>query len=279
MSRTPRQTSRRWRSLGVGIGLLLAVVTVATAHDMFLKPTRYFAPENAEVRLRLLNGTFTKSENSIARNRLADVSVITPTRRVQLDTTEWSVAGDTSTFHIHTRGSGTYVVGVSTRPNIIALSGDDFTLSLKEDGIPDALEARQRAGELGKAVKERYHKHVKSLVQVGNDRSDHYATAMGYPAEIIPMANPYSLAAGATLQVKTLVDGKPVANQLVIYGGLTPDDAGIAPKSVRSSAAGVATVELSGPGTWYIKFINMSKVQGDTVDYESKWASLTFQVR
>jgi hypothetical protein len=30
---------------------------------------------------------------------------------------------------------------------------------------------------------------------------------------------------------------------------------------------------------WYIKFINMVKVQRDTVDYESKWASLTFQVR
>jgi hypothetical protein len=36
---------------------------------------------------------------------------------------------------------------------------------------------------------------------------------------------------------------------------------------------------LSGPGTWYIKFIHMARVQGDTVDYEPKWASLTFEVR
>jgi uncharacterized GH25 family protein len=263
----------------LSLGLLGTVVAVAAAHDMFLKPTRYFAPENSEVRVRVLNGTFTRSENSIARSRLADASVIMPTRRVQLDTAEWSVTGDTSTFHIHTRGAGTYVIGASTRPSIIALSGDDFNLYLKDDGIPDVLEARTRSGELGKAVKERYHKHIKSMVQVGNARSDHYATVLGYPAEIVPMENPYAVNAGGTLRVKTMVDGKAAANQFVLYGGLTTEETIIEPKSVRSNAEGVASVPLSRAGTWYIKFINMTRVQKDTVDYESKWATLTFQVR
>lgn len=263
----------------LGAGLLLTAVTVAAAHDLFLKPTRYFAPENSEVRVRVLNGTFTRSENSIARNRLADASVLTPVRRIALDTAEWSVAGDTSTFHIHTRGAGTYVIGASTRPSVIDLSADDFNMYLKEDGIPDALDARQKAGEMGKSARERYHKHVKALVQVGNARSAHYATALGYPAEIVPVENPYDLTSGSPLRIKTLVDGKPAANQLVIYGGLTATETNIEPKSVRSDALGVATIPLSTPGTWYIKFINMTRVQGDSVDYESKWASLTFQVR
>lgn len=267
------------RALVAGSLLLLTAVTVAAAHDLFVKPTRYFAPENSEVRVRVLNGTFTKSENSIARNRLADASVLTPTRRIALDTTEWSAVGDTSTFHIHTRGAGTYVIGVSTKPSVIDLSADDFNLYLKEDGIPDALEARQKAGELGKPAKERYHKHVKSLVQVGNARSNHYATAMGYPAELIPVENPYDLKSGATLHVKTMVDGKPAGGQYVVYGGMTMDEKGIEAKSVRSNAEGVATISLAAAGTWYIKFINMTKVRGDSVDYESKWASLTFQVR
>lgn len=271
--------ARSKRAVALSLGLLLTAVTVAAAHDLFLKPTRFFAPENSEVRVRVLNGTFTRSENSIARNRLADASVVTPTRRIQLDTAEWSVSGDTSTFHIHTRGAGTYVIGVSTRPNFIALSADDFNLYLKEDGIPDVLEARQRAGELAKPARERYHKHVKSLVQVGDARSDHYATVLGYPAEIVPMENPYSLKSGSSLRVKTLVDGKATANQLVVYGGLTGTETGIEAKSVRSNAEGVATIPLSVAGTWYIKFINMSRVQRDTVDYESKWATLTFQVR
>jgi uncharacterized GH25 family protein len=49
-----------------------------------------------------------------------------------------------------------------------------------------------------KGARERYHKHVKAMVQVGNTRSDHYATPLGYPAEIVPMENPYSLANGAS---------------------------------------------------------------------------------
>lgn len=267
------------RAALMGVGLLLAAVTVAAAHDMFLKPTRFFAPENSEVRVRVLNGTFTRSENSIARNRLADASVVTPVRRIALDTAEWTVAGDTSTFHIHTRGAGTYVIGASTKPSVIDLTGDEFNLYLKEDGVPDVLEARQKAGELGKPAKEKYHKHIKALVQVGTGRSDHYATVLGYPAEIVPMENPYSLASGASLRVKTLVDGKPAANQYVIYGGLTANEANIAPKSVRSNAEGIATIPLATPGIWYIKFINMARVQGDSVNYESKWATLTFQVR
>lgn len=266
-------------TVAVTAALLLVTAAVAAAHDMFLKPTRFFAPENSEVRVRVLNGTFTKSENSIARNRLADVSVVSPRGRTALDTAEWSASGDTSTFHIHTRGAGTYVLGASTRPNVIALSADDFNLYLKEDGIPDVLAARQERGELATPARERYHKHVKAIIQVGDARSDHYATALGYPAEIVPIENPYALGPGASLRVRTLVDGKPVAGQHLIYGGVAADETPIAPRSLRSDAQGVATLQLTAAGTWYAKFINMTRVQGDTVDYESKWASLTFQVR
>jgi len=258
---------------------LAATVAVASAHDMFLRPTRYFVPENSEVRIRVLNGTFVRSENSIARNRIADLSVVSPTRRSVLDTAEFTVTGDTSTFHMHTRGPGTYVVGFSTRPNVIGLTGDEFNLYLKDDGIPDMLEARTKAGELQKPTNERYSKHVKTLIQVGNQRSNHYSTVMGYPAEIVPVENPYDVPAGATLRVRTLVDGKPVANQYVLYGGLTASSGVIEQKSTRSGTDGIASIPLSQAGTWYVKFIHMVQIKVDTLTHESKWASLTFQVR
>ncbi len=77
-----------------------------------------------------------------------------------------------------------------------------------------------------------------------------------------------------------LVDGKPVGNQYVLYGGSTPSGAGIAMRSARTDSAGVVSIRLSSAGTWYIKFINMARLSGDPkADYESKWATLTFQVR
>lgn len=268
------------RRLLLTTGLLAAATAWAVAHDMFLKPERFFVAENAPLDLVLINGTFTKSENSIARNRLLDISVLGPAGRTRIDTSAWKADGDTSFFSTRAGGAGTYVLGVSTRSNIIPLTGKEFNEYLESDGIPDVLAARRRDGEMDRAVKERYHKHVKAMVQVGEARSDHYATALGYPAEVIPVENPYTLKAGSTFRFKTMVDGKPAGNQYVQYGGRTPNGGRIEMKAVRSNADGIGEIRISGPGTWYVKFIGMARLSGDAeADYESKWASLTFAVR
>jgi uncharacterized GH25 family protein len=273
-------TTRTAMATALSLVLVAISVSIASAHDMFVKPARFFALENTEVLVRVLNGTFSKSENSIARERVRDVSVVSPTGRARLDTSAWSAAGDTSTFRVRTAGTGTYVLGASTQPNVIALSAADFNLYLREDGIPDVLADRRRSGELERPAKERYHKHVKALIQVGSTRTDDFRTELGYPAELIPLSNPYSTGVGQVLRVRTLVDGTPTANQYVLYGGRTLDGARIVQRSVRSDSAGVASIPLRARGTWYVKFINMARLSGDTAaDYESKWATITFQLR
>ena len=283
MLQVPQQPSRpvrARRAATLATLMLLGVAAVAAAHDMFVKPERFRVAENADVLVRLLNGTFSKSENSIARDRILDISVVSPAGRERLDTTAWTVEGDTSTIRVRTGAAGTYVIGVSTRPRAFELSAKDFNLYLREDGIPDVLEARRKGGEMEKPARERYGKHVKALLQVGATPGDGWATELGYPAEIVPMENPYALRAGATLRVRTLVDGTPVANQYVLYGGRTPTGGRIAQRSTRSGSDGVARIPLAGRGTWYVKFINMARLEGDAeADYESKWATVTFEVR
>lgn len=263
----------------VSLVLTLLVVAIADAHDMFLKPLRYFVEPNSVTPVRVLNGTFSKSENSIARARVADIAVVGPAGRLRLDTASWSVAGDTSTFELKSTTAGTYVLGASTKPNFIALEAKDFNAYLLDDGIPDVLNARKRDGEMAKPARERYSKHVKAIVQVGSERSAVALTPLGYPAEIVPMANPYGLRIGDTLRVRTFVEGKPAAAQLVQYGGRQSSGSTIARRETRSDVNGVAHLRLSVAGIWYVKFINMTRVTGDTVDYESRWATLTFQVR
>lgn len=259
--------------------MVLLSVAIASAHDMFVKPDRFFVAPDSEVLVRLLNGTFSKSENSIARPRLLDISVVGPQGRERIDTAAWSAAGDTSTFRVRTGAPGTYVVSVSTRPSALAMTASEFNAYLRDDGIPDALAERRRSGELGRGAKERYAKHVKALLQVGEQRTDGYATELGYPAEIVPLANPYAMRVGEVLRVRTLVDGRAVPNQYVLYGGRTLNGERIAQRGVRSDSAGVARIPLRARGTWFVKFIHMARPAGDSVDYESKWATLTFQLR
>lgn len=271
---------RPTRLVATVLTLSLVVAGLAAAHDMFLKPTRYFLEPGSTLDLLLLNGNFTNSENSIARNRLLDVSVLGPNGRVQVDTSKWSVAGDTSSFSVPVGVAGTWQLGVSTRPNIIPLTGAEFNEYLASDGIPDVLAARKRDGELGRDVRERYHKHVKALVQVGDTRSEEFSTALGYPAELVPMENPYTMGPGSVLRFRALVDGTPVANQFVQYGGRTASGGRIEMRSVRTDAQGVGQVRLTEGGTWYLMFISMTRLTNDPeADYESKWASLTFAIR
>ena len=258
--------------------LLLVSATLLLAHDLFLKLETYFVPPNASIRVAVLNGTFSQSEGPVTPDRLLDLSLVGPVQRRALARTAWKPSGDSTWLTVQTGAAGTYVIGASLSPRQIALTADEFNSYLREDGIPDILNARTLNGELGVAVRERYQKHVKAVLQVGDTRTEAYAAVLGYPAEIIPLSNPYAAKIGDTLAVRALVDGKPIASQMLLSGG-ERDGQAIAENWARSDTAGVARFALTEAGKWYIKFIRMVPVSGDSVNYESKWATLTFEVR
>jgi hypothetical protein len=266
------------KQFGVAAILLMISATFLLAHDLFLKLDNYFVPPNTAVRVAVLNGTFVASEGSVTPDRLLDLSLVGPVERRAIPRASWKPSGDSTWLTVQTGASGTYVIGASLSPRQIALSGEDFNSYLKEDGIPDVLNARTLNGELGVAVRERYQKHVKAVLQVGETRTEAYGTVLGYPAELVPLANPYTTRIGDTLAVRALVDGRPVVNQLVLSGG-ERDGQKIQEDWARTDSAGVARFALSAAGKWYIKFIHMVPVSGDSVNYDSKWATLTFQVR
>ena len=277
------KSRRTLRPILVACALILASATLAVAHDLFLKADAFFVKPQSTVQLTALNGTFTTSEGSVTRDRLLNLAIVGPSGRSGGDTIAWSAKGKASRWSAKVGAEGTYVFGASLRPRIIALKAPEFNAYLASDGLPDILAARKASGESNKPSRERYAKHVKSLVQVGDARTASYATVLGYPAEIVPLDNPYESTKGArTLRVRALVDGAPMANQVVIAGGRTESGARLTEQSVRTDAQGVATVALNKRGVYYVKFIRMVKIPAsakDSVDYESKWATLTFAVR
>ncbi len=265
----------------VVLSLLLCATSLLNAHDLFIKLESYFLTPHTSVSVPILNGSFVSSENAIMRDRVVDISLVSAAGRTRIDTTAWTgdtSHSDTTYLAIETGDPGTYVVGASTKPRDFGLAAADFNEYLEHDGIPDILEARRRDGELGRDVSERYAKHVKALLQVGDVKDEAYRARLGYPAEIVPLANPYRLAAGDEYSFLCLVDGQPVENQLVILGG---EQGGSLVDEVRKRTdyRGVVTFVIGSAGRWYIEFINMAPFAGADVDYESKWATLAFEVR
>lgn len=56
--------------------LVAAWATAAAAHDLFIKLDSYHLPPGAAVRVPIINGTFQVSENSLARERVGDASLV-----------------------------------------------------------------------------------------------------------------------------------------------------------------------------------------------------------
>jgi uncharacterized GH25 family protein len=269
--------------------LMIFVAVALTAvgawgHDMFLVLPDHDFAEGAQITLALYNGTFDKSENTIDRERMIDVRVIDGENQGSHPaTSQWREEGTVTYLDFDSGSPGTYVVGVSTAPRMIELTGEEFNDYLEHDGVLDVLEARRREGTADLSANERYAKHVKTILQVGEATTDSYSHRLGYPIEIVPLANPGDLGAGRTLEVLVLAEGEPVAGQLVyasFEGFHTHDESGSHREAIktRTDDAGVARVNLTRPGRWYIRLIRMLPVDEEGVDYESSWATLTFEV-
>ncbi len=277
--------SRRIVGIVAASVLMIALAAVvADAHDLFLRPRDFIVRAGAEVRVRVLNGTFTTSESSVARDRLRDLTVVGPTGTTHPDRSGWTDDAKESEWRVATSVPGTYLLGASLDPKTIRLTGTQFNGYLREEGLHDVVSARKSARQLGNPAHERYAKHVKALIRAqgaasGTGADTAYRVMLGYPAELVPLDDPYVLPAGGMLRVRAYADGRPVANQVVQAGGRTTSGSRIKQREVRTDATGMVRFRLDTRGTWYVKFIHMRDVPasaGDSVNYESKWATLTF---
>jgi hypothetical protein len=255
------------------------------AHSLFLKLDSYFLPPDSPAEVDLFNGTFARSDNVITRDRMLDVSIVGPVAEVvHPDESQWTDVGERTRLRFRTGAPGSYALGVSTAARVIELEVEDFNEYLRHDGVVDVLAQRQREGQMEQAVRERYSKHVKAVVQVGAERSAGALAELGYPLEIVPLRNPYELSVGDEMPFRVLRAGVPLAGQPV-YGshegfhGHDADGNHIEAFAGRTDGAGEASMPLTVAGRWYVRLIHMEAVEEPDVEYESNWATLTFEVR
>ena len=282
---------------------LLFTLTLLCSHDLYLKMETYYLQPNQETTLILYNGTFESSENIITRDRMLDASVVAQGERVAIDSGQWQDQDSTITqVTFNTGEAGTYVAGVSTKARNIELTADKFNSYLEHDGVLDMLEQRTNNNLLDQDAVESYQKHVKAIYQVGDVKTNDWNTVLGYPIEFVPQANPYEKYSGEKLEVQLLLEGEPLSNQLVYADYLSTShshshdhahDGGehehahetgeththTSGQQLRTNDQGIAAVDLSEDGIYYLRTIHMVNVtDSDELTHRSKWATLTFEV-
>ena len=197
--------------------ILVALIAFVlfSSHVMYLKLDSYFLKPNTSATIQLFNGTFDKSENVIDRDRMLDASLLGNGKRIKVADSQWTEKDSITFLNFQTGKPGTWVAAISTAPRSIEMNSEAFNTYLEHEGILDMMASRKENKERDDAAIEKYSKHVKTIFQVGDKRTDDWKKALGYPIEFVPLDNPYGLNTGDSIRVKLLFKGEPLANQLV----------------------------------------------------------------
>lgn len=172
---------------------------------------------------------------------------------------------------------GTYVLAYDTLPALNTLDAGRFHAYLHEEGLDRIIRLRQEAGVAEMPGRERYRRHVKTLVRVGGKADGTYAALTGQRLEIVPSADPLAKAAGDTLSFTLFFDSKPLAGALVKAWHRE----GAQTLVVYSHTAQDGKVALTLPhaGAWMISVMHMIRTSDAAeADWDSFSASLTFEL-
>ncbi len=167
------------------------------------------------------------------------------------------------------RADGSSAVAYRSRPTPIELNAVAFEKYLWLEGLDAVVAQRHERGEAQQPGRELFSRCAKALTGWNVDSSK----ALGQRFEIIPKSEPRV----GELTVELLYEGVPSSNVLVVaINKSDPEQA----QRMRTDAAGLARFTISRPGFWLIKAVHMAAAENNAAaDWESLWASLTFDVR
>ncbi len=257
---------------------ILIVAATVSAHDFYILPDQFNLRNRAQLQVAFHNGdSFPESEVSPALARLKDAQLSSARGT---DTVEGlRVDGKRAVGAVRvSQANGEFLLSARTIPNFIELAPDKFLEYIKEEGLTSIINWRSQHNESSKPGRERYSKFAKSLLVSGTP-DDFYKRVIGFPIEIVPEANPYTLRPGASLPVHVIFRGKPAAG-LQLEAAWAGNGKHKTTVIGRTDATGRISVLLSEGGKWRLHTLAMERCAEPAVaDWESFWASFTFEIQ
>lgn len=267
----PRLAAALW-----GLAVLCAP-PAANAHDFWIQPGQFQAPEGATIPMTLQVGHGPERQrSSLPARRVVRFGVAAPDGAFLDQRGSLNLGGAEADGALQLSGGGTHVVVLETDSAARSrLSADRFAAYAREEGLEPALQARRAAGSEQLDASERYGRRAKALVQVGAEPGgEHVTRPLGLSLEIVPEVNPYAAKGAAALPVRVFYEGKPLAGALVKLTDLSHDDRPL--ETHRTDAAGRARFAMPGAGAWLLNVVWTKPLADQEVDFETVFSSLSF---
>ncbi|MGF1468650.1 MAG: DUF4198 domain-containing protein [Sandaracinaceae bacterium] len=175
------------------------------------------------------------------------------------------------------RPGGHWLV-VDRVPIDIELAADRFDAYLRHERLTAVRRERSRRGEASRAGRERYSRHLKAFVQVGEAPDGVGCRAVGQAFEVVPLHDAATLRAGHALDVELRIDGSPAARHPL--SALTRAGGDVHEQALTTDERGRARVRLGSPGRWVLRSVTMSRCEGcEGSEWRSRWTAMTVDVR
>ena len=274
-------------SLAVCAGLLGA--RVAQAHEFWFEPVTAPLSAGDTARLDLRVGEFFEGEQmgfsapqtvglrQYSASGSKDLRALLPP----------PARGAVATLNLPLQVSGSYLFAFDSQPSQISLPAGTFHAYLHDEGLDFIKTQREAAGTAEKPGRERYRRHVKTLLRVADavgagatnaaatDKT--YATRTGQRLEIVPSNDPLLMKPGDALGLQVLFDDKPLTGALVKAWNRQGGQTLII--RAKTSVDGKATFNLPYAGGWMVSVVHMVPVKGaKDIDWDSLWGNLSFKL-
>jgi len=255
------------------LATFLAASASLGAHDFWIEPTGFMADLGRVVGVKLRVGQDFHGDPVPRQDELiGDFVVVDASGRRQVVGRD----GSDPAGLLRVTSPGLMVIGYHSRPSAVTLPADKFTAYLKEEGLETVIDARARGQASQREGREIFSRAAKSLVRSGAMAAGAGDRTLGFPIELVAERNPYQMKTGETLPVRLTYRNAPLAGALVVaFNQRHPYHK----LSARSDRDGRASFTIDEPGPWLVKAVHMVPAPaGSNADWESFWASLTFEI-
>lgn len=259
---------------------ILLFVLPVIAHEFWLEPQQYIFSRTEEINIRFKVGEQFTGENWHGNNQkvkllhLYYADVMDNLSEDGLTEEE----GDSLQFSMHE--DGTVLIAFNSSNSFIELEAEKFNAYLEEDGLQAAIDYRKQHNETDSAGREYYQRSVKTIVQVGNAKTNVYKKKTELPVDIIPLSHPYTLKNGDSLTVQVLFNGEPLTNTMIrTWHKLTT---GVTIANYMTNEKGEIRFPVHTSGEWMVSCVHMlrypkgTEVNPVAAEWQSYWGSLTW---
>ncbi|MFN5557849.1 MAG: DUF4198 domain-containing protein [Chryseotalea sp.] len=256
--------------------LILLSVFLLMSHEFWLEADAYFIQPGQSTGFNFKVGeNFTGEKWNLKRHRVEKLSLLTSNKTIDLknniDTTRQPVVV------LPPLEEGTHLIQMQSNNAFIELAPDKFLDYLKEDGIENIIEYREKNKLAQTAGKEFYQRNTKLLVQAGSKLTDVYKTDTGMPMEIIPAENPFAKKPEEELTFTITFKKQPHSFALVKVWQKNNGKTFL--QNLYTDKDGKLSIRIGATGVWMISTVKMEPIQNEKADYQSYWGSLVFAVK